>query len=245
MLEAGWATMLSVGGVSLLALVGALALVIDPKIVKRALRPTVALAIGVLVGEAALHLIPESMEKLKSVPLLVGWVGLGVAIFATLDLSLRRWKKKATDVAQYGLVSAVAEGFHNAIDGAFIATAYMADMHAGLAATLAVVLHEIPHELGNVAVLLHAGYAPKRAVAINLISASAALGGALLILCLNQYVGSLTQIAEPVAAGGFLYLAIVCLAPEVWRSASQAQKSAQGAGAVLGFILSAGMAWLH
>jgi zinc and cadmium transporter len=141
------------------------------------------------------------------------------------------------------MISAAAEAVHNALDGALIASSYLVDFRAGMLATAAVAFHEIPHELGNVAVLLHAGYSPRRAVLINLASAAAAVFGAIAVLSLGDRVRGLTVYAAPVAAGGFLYLALGILAPDLWRTSSRGQKSAQSLGAAIGFVLTAVVAW--
>src|ERR1700691_3710162 len=86
--------LLSVAGVSLLALLGALALVVDEKLLRRILRPIIAAAIGVLVGEALLHLIPDSFIHTRSLPVTLDWVGVGIIGFAALEFVLHRWVLK-------------------------------------------------------------------------------------------------------------------------------------------------------
>ena len=70
---------------------------------------------------------------------------MGIVLFAALEFVLHRWVLRERKVAPVGLVSAIAEGVHNAMDGALIASAYMLDMRAGVVATVAVAFHEIPH----------------------------------------------------------------------------------------------------
>ena len=56
----------------------------------------------------------------------------------------------------------LADGAHNFIDGVIIGASYVVSLHVGIATTLAVVFHEIPHELGNFFVLLYAGFTKKK-----------------------------------------------------------------------------------
>lgn len=235
-----FATFLSVGLVSMIALLGALALVVDAKKMQRWLRPFVAVTIGVLLGEACFHLIPEAAARSDSYFGTLDQVGMGILAFALVDFGLRRYRRP-DQVAVCGVVSLLAESLHNAMDGALIAASYMVDLHAGIATTLAVALHEVPHELGNVAVLLHAGYKPARAVALNLLSASAAFLGAAALLAAGLNEHQVNAIA-PIAAGGFLYLAIGSLAPELWRSSTVRVRAASGLATVAGVM---SMALMH
>ena len=83
------------------------------------------------------------------------------------------------------LMNLVGDGIHNFVDGAIIAGAYLASVSLGLATTAAVVLHEIPQEMGDLGVLVHAGLTPKRALVYNLATALTAVAGAVLTLLLD------------------------------------------------------------
>ena len=105
---------------------------------------------------------------------------------------------------------------HNFIDGVIIAAAYLAGgLDAGFAVTLAVVLHEIPQELGDFAILVHAGYSPTRALVFNLLSGLAAVLGAGLLVVVGDDVGPLVEAMVPFTAGAFIYIAAADLIPEI------------------------------
>jgi len=88
----------------------------------------------------------------------------------------------------------------------------------GIATTLAVILHEIPQEIGDFAVLIHSGYTKTRALWLNFLSALAAVLGAVVFFAL----GNVTEISAswflPIAAGGFIYIAIADLIPELQKT---------------------------
>ena len=97
---------------------------------------------------------------------------------------------------------------HNMADGAMIAAAFLAAPRVGVIATLAIVLHEIPRELGSFGIFLHGGLSIRRAAAYNGLTGIAALGGAALTLAIGMRVASAATIILPVAAGTFLYVAL-------------------------------------
>lgn len=73
----------------------------------------------------------------------------------------------------------VGDGLHNFVDGAIVAGAFAVSTPLGIATTAAVALHEIPQELGDFGILIHAGLAPRRALMMNFLSGLAAVLGGL------------------------------------------------------------------
>src|SRR6185295_7988756 len=96
-------------------------------------------------------------------------------------------------VQPFGHMNVVADSLHNFIDGFLIATAYLVSTPAGVGTTLAVLLHEIPQEIGDVAVLLHAGFTRSRALMVNMLSASVAILGAIIALIIGRSVPGLAD----------------------------------------------------
>jgi zinc and cadmium transporter len=109
----------------------------------------------------------------------------------------------------------LADGAHNFIDGAIIGASYVVSLHVGIATTLAVIFHEIPHELGNFFVLLYAGFTKRKALFFNFISAVFAILGTVLSVLVGSRVGDFSSIMLPLAAGGFIYIAGSDLVPEL------------------------------
>lgn len=72
----------------------------------------------------------------------------------------------------------IGDSIHNFIDGLIIASTFMIDFNLGVAATLAVAIHEIPQEIGDYGVLIHAGFSNKKALILNyLVAFTVVLGG--------------------------------------------------------------------
>jgi len=237
-------TLMSVVVVSLLSLLGAVGFVFDRRRIGEFLPWVVAATVGGLFGEAVLHLVPDSLGQAQNPRLTFGAVAMGVIVFAAIDMGIRRFHRAEAGIASFGMVSVCVESVHNALDGALIASAYMVDARAGIGATIAVALHEIPHELGNLAILLHAGYSPKHALRLNILSAGAAVVGALTMLIVGRSLHGAESVAGPFSAGGFLYLATYGLSPAVWRGATREQRLERALAAFLGVLVMAMLRWV-
>lgn len=106
------------------------------------------------------------------------------------------------------------DGLHNLSDGLAIGGAFAASITGGFTTALAVLFHELPHELGDFAVLLKAGMTIKQALICNLISSVLCLFGVLIGLT----IGTSYDIAPWIfacTAGMFLYIALVDMMPEL------------------------------
>jgi len=99
------------------------------------------------------------------------------------------------------------------------------------------VLHEIPQEIGDFAVLLHAGYTRKKALLLNFISAIFAILGAVLVFVLGQVSENLANYILPIAAGGFIYIAMSDLIPELQKTKKTRDSVLQLISLVLGIAL--------
>jgi zinc and cadmium transporter len=234
--EASVAALLAVGLVSVISMVGALALTLPLMRHHRFLLILVAVAAGTLVGDAFFHLIPQAVHpwEERGLPLMGAWVIFGfVALFA-LEIILRSRHAHvemvdeashlqtpdaahpgAGAIAPYAWTNLAADGLHNLLDGAVIATSFLADPALGIATTIAVVIHEVPQELGDFAVLLRAGLPIGRALAFNFGSALLAFLGAIVVLALPVDIGAIEAYGLPLIAGSFLYIAASDLIPEL------------------------------
>ncbi len=239
-------TLLSVVVISLLSLLCIIVLWLKPKTLKKALHPLISLAVGALFGDAFLHLIPESFETSKNPTRSSLLVLLGLFLFLILEKSMHFYhhhqhEHEEKDIHPFGYLSLIASGLHNFIDGLLIGASYLASFPIGLATTLAVILHEVPHELGDFSILIHAGFKPKKALLFNFLSALLSIGGAVLALSLAYKPESITQLILPITAGGFIYIAGSDLVPELHKESKPlailTQLLAMGAGVGLMLLL--------
>lgn len=104
---------------------------------------------------------------------------------------------------------------YNFIDGLVIAASFLTDVKLGVATSLAVILHEIPQEIGDFGVLLYAGFEKKKAITANFLTALTAVLGGLVGYYLSFSISHFTTYLLPFAAGGFIYIAASDLMPEI------------------------------
>jgi zinc and cadmium transporter len=118
-----------------------------------------------------------------------------------------------------GVLLLIGDSIHNALDGVLIAAAFLSDVSLGLVTSLAVAAHEVPHRVGDFAILLHTGMSRSRALLLNMATGLASiLGGVVAYLGLRQAAGALPY-ALALAAAGFLYIAVAGLIPALHRRA--------------------------
>ncbi|MBI2041144.1 MAG: ZIP family metal transporter [DPANN group archaeon] len=207
-------TLTSVLIVSLVSLIGVIYLSVNEKTVKRILFYMVSFAAGALLGAAFLDLMPEAGGGAA-----YAYVLAGLVVFFLIENFLH-WhhihheKKEAHSFAYMNLLG---DGVHNLIDGAIIAGAYIASVPLGIVTTIAVVLHEIPQEIGDFGVLLYGGFSKTRALTFNFLTALTAFIGAGLAYYFSTAVQNFNSYLIPFAAGGFIYIATVDLLPALRR----------------------------
>ena len=205
----------------------------------------VSLAVGGVFGDAFIHLLPESFERLGSKEQASILVLAGIFAFFVLEKFLL-WRHQHVlgsdhGVHPVGYMNLLADGAHNFIDGVIIGASYAINLHVGLATTLAVVFHEIPHELGNFFVLLYAGFSKGKALFFNFLSALFAVLGTIISLLIGSSIADFSGVMLPLAAGGFIYIAGSDLVPELNKEATLSKSLVQllaiGLGVGLMFLL--------
>ena len=208
--------------VSLISLIGIFTLYLNEEKLRKNIFLFVSLAVGALLGDAFIHIIPESYESgLDSATISILIIS-GILIFFIIERFLH-WHhhgedKENTHIHPVGKLIIFSDGVHNLIDGLIIGASYIISIPVGIATTLAVILHEIPQEMGDFGVLIHAGYTKKRALWLNFLSALLALVGVIFSFILGNMAESFVIWILPFAAGGFIYIAIADLMPELHKT---------------------------
>jgi zinc and cadmium transporter len=205
--------------VSLLSLVGLAFISVGEERLRRIIFVMVSLAVGGLFGDAFIHLLPESFERIGSKLQASLFVLAGIFVFFVLEKFLL-WRHQHVlesdhPIHPVGYINLLADGAHNFIDGVIIGASYVVSLHVGIATTLAVIFHEIPHELGNFFVLLYAGFTKRKALFFNFVSALFAILGTFMSLLVGSRVAEFASVMLPLAAGGFIYIAGSDLVPEL------------------------------
>lgn len=211
-------TLLSVIVVSLVSLVGILTFSMNKKTLNKVLIFLVSLSAGVLIGDAFIHLIPEAAEEGFTLNLSLLILG-GITLFFILEKFIH-WKHchlhpSHDHKPSYVTMNLIGDAVHNFIDGLLIAGSFLVDIRLGLATTFAVILHEIPQEIGDFGVLLHGGLSKKKAIAFNIVTAMFAILGAIVALVMSSMIRFLPEYLIPLTAGGFIYIAASDLIPQI------------------------------
>lgn len=215
-------TIISVCVVSCISFIGLATISIREDTLRSYVFLLVSLAIGALLGDAFIHLIPESLTEAQH-PLLVSLsIIAGILFFFIIEKALH-WHHHGNDHEQHangnvGRLVLISDGFHNFIDGLIIAMSYLVSTEVGIATTIAVIAHEIPQEIGHFGVLLYVGYSRMRALWLNFLSALTAILGALTALLIGQTADNAIRLFIPITAGGFIYIALSDLIPQLQSS---------------------------
>ena len=181
----------------------------------------ISYAVGTLLGVALMALLPQALERLPAARAL-GTLLAGVLAFFLLEkLVIWRHCHDSHDCEVHTSTAAslviVGDAFHTLVDGAVIAAAVLTSIPLGITTALAVATHEIPQEVGDVAILLRAGFSRGRAFTLNLLSGIGGILGAAGMLAASQSMPTLLPYVLAFAAGNFLYVAMADLIPDLHR----------------------------
>ncbi len=132
-----------------------------------------------------------------------------------------------------GIMNIIGDGLHNFTDGVIIAAAFLNSISLGLATVIAVTLHEISQEIGDFSVLIYAGYSKTKTLFFNLFAALLAV----LTLIIGQQFTGLIESLSFIAIGGFLYIAIGDLIPELKKESGLKKSIKQLIGLFIGIVL--------
>ncbi|MDD4477080.1 MAG: ZIP family metal transporter [Patescibacteria group bacterium] len=215
--------------ISLGSLIGVLTLFVNQKILNKVLLGLVGLSSGALLGAAFIHLMPEGVENLS--PDLFFLIMLATILGDLLIEKLLHWRHCHSgphcSTHTFGYMNLVGDSVHNFIDGLIIASSFAVNTGLGVSTVLAIALHEIPQEIGDFGVLLYAGFEKKKALVLNFLVALAVVAGGLAGWFLSTHIENITKFLVPVASGGFIYIALSDILPEI-RKASGLKKFFSG-----------------
>jgi zinc and cadmium transporter len=212
----------ALGGV-LSAIAASVFLVAPERLRARVLPHLVSFATGALLAAALLGLLPHAVEGagVENAHIIGFSLLAGLLVFFVLE-KMVLWRHCHQEVCE-GHVPHVhahdrnGDGFHNVVDGVLIAAAFMTDVHLGIVTAIAVIAHEVPQEIGDLAILLHGGMSRWRALTLNLLtSLTSVIGGVVAYFWLSEAM-ELLPYALSVAAASFLYVAVADLIPGLHR----------------------------
>jgi zinc and cadmium transporter len=261
-LEAGLAVLLVQG----FAAAAVLLLHGSERNLRRVLPYAVSVAVGVLLATGAAHLLPEAVSALGNRGRL--WLVLVVTILVLFCIErvlqslsgvvaepVRELEAHnahdsgsacAMEPHHHGMAAkpaALLTGAftHSLVDGASVTTAFAIDRRLGWITALAIGLHEIPHRLGDFALLVHLQVAQGRAAMLAILAGGSSLLGWGLVVALGAGGGQRVAWLLPVSAGSFLYIALVDLMPELQGERRPAAVALQIACLLAGVALALGL----
>uniref|UniRef100_G3RK61 Zinc transporter ZIP13 n=2 Tax=Gorilla gorilla gorilla TaxID=9595 RepID=G3RK61_GORGO len=190
------------------------------------LKQLLSFALGGLLGNVFLHLLPEAWaytcsaspggegQSLQQQQQLGLWVIAGILTFLALEKMFLDSKEEGTSQVS-GYLNLLANTIDNFTHGLAVAASFLVSKKIGLLTTMAILLHEIPHEVGDFAILLRAGFDRWSAAKLQLSTALGGLLGAGFAICTQSPKGVEETAAWvlPFTSGGFLYIALVNVLP--------------------------------
>jgi zinc and cadmium transporter len=213
----------SVLSVSVLSFLGIFLFLLDKKFIQKILLYVVSFSTGALLGDVFFHMLPDMAEKPEFFSQAMQIILTGILFSFAMEKFIH-WRhchvlpeEDHDHHHALGYMSLAGESMHNFVDGIVIAVSFLVSMQVGISTTIAIALHEIPHEIGNVAVLLHSGFTMKKAFFYNLLSAATGIVGAALVLTVSSAFSSLEMYLLPFAAGNLFYIAGSDLIPELHK----------------------------
>jgi len=202
---------------SVFALIGGLVLLWREGIARKISLTLVSFAAGALIGAAFLDLLPEALDTLTYERVALTVI-VGILTIFIFEKFLKWYHCHDQEVCDYHTFSSTVlfgDAVHNFIDGIVIAASFSVNVGVGIATTIAIFFHEVPQEIGDFGVLLHAGYSKAKVFFYNLLTAFTTVVGAMLgYLALSwatHYIGWLLAFA----AGTFIYISVSDLLPEL------------------------------
>lgn len=208
--------------VALVSLIGLCIFFLEEKTINKLIPFFISLAVGILLGDAFIHLLPEAIEHSNDQSMVFGACLAGILAFYMIEqifhwhhshdnIQLKENTKKRPQ--SYVYMSLLGDGVHNFVDGILIAGSFLVDPKLGITTTIAIIVHEIPQEISDIAVLLRGGLSKHKAVFFNFLCALCCLAGALFIFMINHWFDFNVAILLAFTAGGFIYIAMTDLIP--------------------------------
>lgn len=233
-------TLLAVLIVSAVSLVGIVTLSLNHDRLKSILYYLVSFSAGALLGDVFIHVIPEMAETQFGTREGVYFL-VGIVVFFILERFIH-WQHTHGDEHDERVHSSVyltmfGDSLHNFIDGIVIAASFLVNPTLGIAATIAVVLHEIPQEIGQYAILIHGGWSKAKALLYNLLSGLTSVIGAVIVLVFAQNLEEPPTFLLAFAGASFIYIALSDLVPELHKEVGKRRSLIQFVWFIVGIAL--------
>ena len=201
-----------------------LCLLLGQKFIKKYSKPLSLIAVGFLITLSVSHIIPEAMEQADThkigLTILIGILTL--TFFEMLCFNSHAYHEHC-QCAKYALKNGgapilIGSALHTFCDGLVIASAFLANPTLGIAVTVAVVSHEIAHELGDYAIMLESGLTTKKAYIVNLVAFSGCVLGGILGYFILSTLEEFIPYALALSGASFIYVSLSDLLPRLRKA---------------------------
>lgn len=210
--------------ISLISLIGVFSLFIAKKKLNNFLVWFVSFTAGILLGDVFLHLLPELIEEVGEFNLFISFgvlVGISTLFIIEKIVHWHHCHKGSCEhkVKPFGYMNLIGDSLHNFLDGIIIASSFLISIPVGFSTTIAVILHEIPQEIGDFGVLLRSGFSTKKALFFNFLSGLISFFGALLVFVF-AFSEEFLFFFIAFTVGNFIYISLADLVPELHKEAN-------------------------
>ena len=231
--------LIAVFTISVISLIGIFTISIKKELLNKIIPALVAFATGSFLGAAFFNILPEAIEKAGGNVMI--YVLVGMMLFFVLETYIN-WHHCHDEGCEtyhrpFTYLNLVGDAFHNFIDGALIAAAFLISIPTGVMTSFAIVMHEIPQEIGDFAILVHGGFSRKKALIFNFLSSLTSFLGVFAIFFFAKKVEGLVPIILAIAGGGFIYIATADLIPEIHKEKNKKIIIVQSLMLLLGVIV--------
>ncbi|MBI4132473.1 MAG: ZIP family metal transporter [Candidatus Sungbacteria bacterium] len=224
---------------TLVSFAGGFIVIVSPVFAREIAHRILGFAIGALLGVSFFEIIPEAVEKI-GLSHAFGGVAGGIVIFFIAE-KLLRWyhhhEGHEGEPRPYALLIQAGDAIHNFIDGIVLAVSFLVSLPLGIATTLAVLVHEIPQEMADFAVLIRGGFSIRRALWLNFLVSLTTLAGAAIGYVFGSRAEQWLPYVLGVIAGNFLYIALSDLIPETHEESGLGHLATQLALMLIGISL--------
>lgn len=210
-------------GEALLSLTSGVLLLWQEKRAKRFLHWFVSFAAGALLGVAFFDLLPEAFAE-ASPSVLLPAVLIGIVAFFLIEHSMLWYHchhGQHAELPLYTTTVIFGDALHNFLDGIAITVSFLVSIPLGVVTTGAILLHELPQEISDFSLMLHAGMEKRRIFWINLVISFTTVLGAALTYLFSHRITEYLPIFLGLTGGAFLYIALSDLIPELHKERSR------------------------
>lgn len=202
---------------TLIGAIGVLSFWVAKKDLQRIAFILVSFSAGTLLSGAFFHLLAHSLEEVNADFVLL-YTLFGFLFFFIFENYLHFHRCVECKVHPYTYTVLIGDAMHNIFDGIVVAITFILSIPLGIATSIAIIMHEIPQEIGIFGVMVHSGQGKKKSILYPILAQSTSIIGGVLGYAFSSSLEEFIPLFLPFVAGGFIYIASADLIPEIHKS---------------------------